>query len=77
MSPALLPLMQKIEEEYHRNPPSIAVIGLSGVGKSTTINAMFNTNLTVSATTRGTTKFESIRARLDIQRSDAKGNSAY
>jgi uncharacterized protein len=77
LSPALLPLMQKIEEEYHRNPPSIAVIGLSGVGKSTTINAMFNTNLTVSATTRGTTKFESIRARLDIQRSDAKGNSAY
>jgi small GTP-binding protein len=74
---SLLPLLSKIEEEYHRNPPTIAVIGLSGVGKSTTINAMFNTNLTVSATTRGTTKFEAIRAKLDIQRSDAKGNSAY
>jgi uncharacterized protein len=74
---ALIPLLEKIEEEYEKRPPSIAVIGLSGVGKSSTINAMFNTNLNVSATTRGTKKFEAVRARMDIQRSDAKGNAAY
>jgi predicted GTPase len=34
------------------------VIGLSGVGKSSTINAMFGANRTVSATIRGTTRFD-------------------
>lgn len=46
-----------IEAEFERAPPTIAVIGLSGVGKSSTINAMFGTQRDVSATTRGTTRF--------------------
>lgn len=38
---------QKREEELNR-PPTIAIIGKTGVGKSSTINSLFNTNLGVS-----------------------------
>lgn len=46
-----------ILKEFEEKPPTIGVIGLSGVGKSSTINAMFGTRKTVSATTRGTVRF--------------------
>jgi uncharacterized protein len=48
-----------IETAFAKNPPTICVIGLSGVGKSSTINSMFGTKLQVSATTRGTSRFAS------------------
>lgn len=40
-------LKQKREEELS-NPPTIAIIGKTGVGKSSTINNLFKTNLDVS-----------------------------
>lgn len=46
-----------IRQEYHRaldNPPKIVIIGQSGVGKSSTINSLFNTNLEVSHTKAAT-----------------------
>jgi uncharacterized protein len=46
-----------LEAEFASNPPTICLIGLSGVGKSSTINAMFGANRPVSATTRGTSRF--------------------
>ncbi len=56
-------LVQAIAAELRDNPPTIGIIGLSGVGKSSTINAMFGTDLPVSATTRGTTRFIESRIR--------------
>lgn len=54
---ALAPVVAAIEQEFRTAPPTLAVVGLSGVGKSSTINAMFGTRRQVSATTRGTTRF--------------------
>ena len=70
-------LLSEIEDEYEKTPPTIAVIGLSGVGKSSTINAMFGTALKTSATVRGTSEFESIRAKLTIQRGKGVGGIGY
>jgi predicted GTPase len=57
--PALDLVVRAVEEEFNRQPPTICVIGLSGVGKSSTINSMFGTSKRVSATTRGTHRFRS------------------
>jgi small GTP-binding protein len=54
---ALRPIVSAIEAEFANAPPTIAIIGLSGVGKSTIINSLFGTKRDVSATTRGTSRF--------------------
>jgi hypothetical protein len=54
---ALEPIVTAIEAEFANAPPTIAIIGLSGVGKSTIINSLFGTRRDVSATTRGTSRF--------------------
>lgn len=74
---ALGKLVEEIEKEYDAKPPTVAVIGLSGVGKSSAINAMFGTALKTSATVRGTTQFETVRARLTIQRGEGAGGVGY
>ncbi|WP_242541120.1 GTPase [Phormidium pseudopriestleyi] len=48
-------ISDKLEQET-KYPPKVAVIGKSGVGKTTTINNLFNAQLKTSPTTVGTTK---------------------
>jgi uncharacterized protein len=48
-------LLSAIKQEV-KKPPKIAVIGQAGVGKSTTINSLFNLQEKVSHTTTGTTE---------------------
>lgn len=66
-------LIATIAAEYQEKPPTIGVIGLSGVGKSSTINAMFSTKLKVSATVRGTNRFSSHRFDLEGKKVMKKG----
>jgi len=47
-------VLRAVRDAFERRPPTIGIIGLSGVGKSSTINSMFGTALPVSHTTRGT-----------------------
>ncbi len=54
---ALRLVVSSIEAEFKKKPPTLAIIGLSGVGKSSVINAMFGTRRDTSATTRGTSRF--------------------
>ncbi|MDX2257719.1 MAG: GTPase [Hyphomicrobiaceae bacterium] len=63
-------VVRAIEDEFAKSPPTLAVIGLSGVGKSSVINAMFGTRKKVSATTRGTIKFRSDTFRIVSDRVD-------
>lgn len=51
-------LTSAIEQQFAAAPPTICVIGLSGVGKSSTINSMFGADRPVSATIRGTNRFD-------------------
>lgn len=69
----LQPIVRAIEDEFRRAPPTIAIIGLSGVGKSSVINAMFGTRRAVSATTRGTSRFS--KSTFDIASQRVEGTS--
>jgi predicted GTPase len=66
--PALELIIRAVEDEFNRQPPTICVIGLSGVGKSSTINSMFGTSKRVSATTRGTHRFRSDTFQIESSR---------
>lgn len=72
-SAMLEPIIGAIEAEFAKAPPTIAVIGLSGVGKSTVINSLFGTKRDVSATTRGTSRFH--KRKFDIVSTRLYGTS--
>lgn len=57
-------IRQRLSEDFHRHPPTLGVIGVSGTGKSSTINSMFRTSLLVSHTRAGTKQFEETELHL-------------
>lgn len=57
-----------------RKPPTIGVVGVSGTGKSSTINTLFKTSLAISHTTACTKKFEANELQLQISQGQAAGH---
>ncbi|HAV1332863.1 TPA: GTPase RsgA [Vibrio parahaemolyticus] len=69
--------VQEVLEEFQKeldNPLKVAVVGGSGVGKSTLINSIFGTNLKTSSDSKGcTTEFEWITTEKTIHVLDCPG----
>lgn len=55
-------------------PPTIGLIGVSGVGKSSTINAMFKTSLAISHTVACTKEFKATDMTLQMAKGEMSGN---
>ncbi len=66
-------LKETIRREIVSKPPTIGIIGVSGVGKSSTLNALFKTNLEVGHSVATTKEFLQTEIELKFQ-SDAIKN---
>lgn len=71
--------LQKVQQvmlkELTTTPPTIGLIGVSGVGKSSTLNVMFKTKLAVSHTKACTRKFETSKLKLKMKDSEIKNET--
>jgi predicted GTPase len=67
-------LADEILKELKEKPPTIGLIGVSGVGKSYTINTLFKTDLQTSDTLACTKDFLNIPLSLKINNGKAKGH---
>jgi small GTP-binding protein len=65
-------LRKEISRTLVTNPPTIGLVGVSGVGKSTTINTLFKTNLPVSDTVACTKEFQTIPLDLKFDNENIK-----
>ena len=61
--------------EVSERPLTIGVVGVSGVGKSSTINALFKTHLKVSHTVAGTKTFGATDLSLQVAQGHVQGES--
>jgi len=62
-------LSKVLEEALAERPPAFGLVGVSGVGKSSTVNALFHTGLPTSDTVACTTEFRDVP--LDVEFSAA------
>ena len=60
-------VIDAIRGELAKKPPTIGVIGVSGVGKSSSINRLCNTNLPVSHTRACTKEFEATDVSVSLK----------
>jgi hypothetical protein len=65
-------LRKEILNEVTKKPPTIGLIGVSGVGKSSTINALFKTNLAISDTVACTKEFSATNLGLKLTKGYGK-----
>ncbi|HEX2210510.1 MAG TPA: GTPase [Longimicrobium sp.] len=66
--------LSRLIQETLKKPPTIGIIGVSGVGKSSTINAMFRTQLPISHTVACTKEFRDVPMKLRIHQGPAVGH---
>jgi uncharacterized protein len=62
-----------LNAEIEKHPPTIGLIGVSGVGKSSTLNSLFRTKLRTSPTVACTKEFLATDLSLAVTRGEAKG----
>jgi predicted GTPase len=67
---------ERVSQAFQQAPPTIGIIGLTGKGKSTTINKMFKTNRPTSDTVACTMDFEAVDLSLKVIRGHATGEAA-
>lgn len=68
-------LLNILEKEVYDKPPTIGLIGVSGVGKSSTINTLFKTNLAISHTKACTKEFEEIELGIKAKHGVLEGKN--
>jgi predicted GTPase len=68
----VLAVREAMRDNFGRRPPTIGVIGVSGTGKSSAINAMFKTTLEISHTRACTKEFRAIDMGMKILKGPAK-----
>lgn len=67
--------LEQLLAEVEENPPTIGLVGVSGVGKSSTINTMFKTNLPISHTIACTKEFRKVPLELQATQGPARGKN--
>lgn len=67
-------IISAMMNEVTNRPPTVGLVGVSGVGKSSTINSLFKTQLATSDTVACTTEFEDIDLSLEFVQGKAKKN---
>jgi predicted GTPase len=65
-------LRSEILREVASAPPTVGVIGVSGVGKSSTVNALFKTSLAISHTVACTKRFTEVDLAIQFKSGHAK-----
>lgn len=66
-------LREVVRKEVAQRPPTIGLVGVSGVGKSSTVNTLFKANLPTSPTVACTKAFQDVYVELVITEETAKG----
>ena len=69
-------IVDAILSAFAARPPTIGLIGVSGTGKSSTINSMFRTDLPTSHVVACTKEFRDSDLRIDVKSGHAAGRDA-